>query len=327
MSAAIFNGTAVKILKDILKFKDGTEISSTDATNTVKNTSTSTDNAIARFDSTTGKLVQNSGVTIDDSDNVIIPGNLTVNGTTTTFNTTTLDVEDANITVNKNGNQATADASDAGFTVEMSDATHATIHYDSTTTSKFKIGNVGSTVEVADISSSQSFSNKGINADNNILSNIANANIKSAAAIALNKLAATTASRALVSDASGFVTAATTTSTEIGYVNGVTSAIQTQINSKIAITEVFSVLSSSGTFTATSNSTHLVDTSGGAASITLPAVSLSRFVHIKDKGNAEANNITITPASGTIDGSASLVISSNYGSVMLVSDGTNWFII
>jgi hypothetical protein len=32
-----------------------------------------TDNAIARFDTTTGKLIQNSGVTIDDSDNVTLP--------------------------------------------------------------------------------------------------------------------------------------------------------------------------------------------------------------------------------------------------------------
>jgi hypothetical protein len=42
-----------------------------------------------------------------------------------------------------------------------------------------------------------------------------------------------TLSRALVSDASGKVAVATTTATEIGYVNGVTSAIQTQINSTI----------------------------------------------------------------------------------------------
>lgn len=75
-------------------------------------------------------------------------------------------------------------------------------------------------------------SNKTIDADLNTLTNIENADIKAAAAIALNKLAATTASRALVSDGSGFVTAATTTATEIGYVNGVTSAIQTQLNAK-----------------------------------------------------------------------------------------------
>lgn len=33
-----------------------------------------TDNAVARFDGTTGKLIQSSGVTIDDSDNIAIPG-------------------------------------------------------------------------------------------------------------------------------------------------------------------------------------------------------------------------------------------------------------
>ena len=33
-----------------------------------------TDNAIVRFDLTTGKLIQNSGVTIDDSNNLTLPG-------------------------------------------------------------------------------------------------------------------------------------------------------------------------------------------------------------------------------------------------------------
>ncbi|QGH73386.1 MAG: tail fiber protein [Podoviridae sp. cty5g4] len=44
-----------------------------------------------------------------------------------------------------------------------------------------------------------------------------------------------TASRAVVSNGSGVLTAATTTATEIGYVNGVTSAIQTQMNTKSPI--------------------------------------------------------------------------------------------
>lgn len=43
-----------------------------------------------------------------------------------------------------------------------------------------------------------------------------------------------TVSRAVVSDGSGKVAVATTTATEIGYVNGVTSAIQTQIDGKAA---------------------------------------------------------------------------------------------
>jgi hypothetical protein len=50
--------------------------------NTVTNAGTSTDNAIARFDLATGKIVQNSGVTIDDNGVVDIgtAGNLTGNG-------------------------------------------------------------------------------------------------------------------------------------------------------------------------------------------------------------------------------------------------------
>lgn len=50
-----------------------------------------------------------------------------------------------------------------------------------------------------------------------------------------------TASRALVSDASGKVAVSAVTSTELGYVDGVTSAIQTQLNGKMAL--------SGGTFT------------------------------------------------------------------------------
>lgn len=99
-------------------------------------------------------------------------------------------------------------------------------HMSNTTTH----GTAGNIVGTSD---SQTLTNKSIDADSNTITNIENADIKAAAAIALNKLAATTVSRALVSDASGFVSPATTTSTEIGYVNGVTSAIQTQLDAKI----------------------------------------------------------------------------------------------
>lgn len=50
----------------------------------------------------------------------------------------------------------------------------------------------------------------------------------------IGEAAAITASRALVSDANGIPTHATTTTTELNYVNGVTSAIQTQLSAKAA---------------------------------------------------------------------------------------------
>ena len=44
---------------------------------------TSTDNAVPRYDGTDGGGLQNSGVTIDDSDNMDVPGAVTVGGTVT----------------------------------------------------------------------------------------------------------------------------------------------------------------------------------------------------------------------------------------------------
>jgi hypothetical protein len=52
------------------------------------------------------------------------------------------------------------------------------------------------------------------------------------AAQVIDDVAAITASRALISDANGLPTHSATTSTELGYVSGVTSAIQTQLNAK-----------------------------------------------------------------------------------------------
>ena len=61
---------------------------------------------------------------------------------------------------------------------------------------------------------------------------IVNDDVNASAALEFSKMENLTASRALVSDSNGDVSAATTTSTEIGYVNGVTSAIQTQLDAK-----------------------------------------------------------------------------------------------
>lgn len=191
--------------------------------------STTTDNAVVRWDGTNGLSVQNSGVTIDDSDNVIIPGNLTVNGTTTTINTATLDVEDTNITVNSGGNDASSEG--AGLTVERT-GTNGSFIYEDALTSKFKLGALGSEVEVADISSTQTLTNKTIDADNNTILDIANANISATAAISLSKLQSLTGNRALISNGSGVIEASAVSVTELQYLIGVTSDIQAQLNAK-----------------------------------------------------------------------------------------------
>ena len=62
---------------------------------------------------------------------------------------------------------------------------------------------------------------------------VTNTEINASASIAFSKMAALTASRALVSDGSGVVDVSSVTATELGYVSGVTSDIQTQIDGKI----------------------------------------------------------------------------------------------
>lgn len=59
---------------------------------------------------------------------------------------------------------------------------------------------------------------------------IVNADVNASAAISLSKLAALTASRAVTTDGSGILTASSVTSTELGYLSGVTGAIQDQID-------------------------------------------------------------------------------------------------
>lgn len=142
------------------------------------------DNKLLKSIGLDGVNVEQTSIDVDDSNNVTginnltVSGDLTVNGTTTSVNSDTLDVTDANITVNKGGNQSSADLDNAGITVEMSDATNVELGYDSTTTSKFKIGEVGDTREVLTTTHNQSISNKTIDVDVNTVSNIEVDNLK-----------------------------------------------------------------------------------------------------------------------------------------------------
>jgi len=111
---------------------------------------------------TIGATVGANDLTLGESTStVVIPGNLTVQGTTTTVDTDTLAVADANITMNNGGDQSSANGT-AGLTVTMSDATDVSLIYSSAAATRWLVGDLGSEVEIVDISTAQTLTNKTI---------------------------------------------------------------------------------------------------------------------------------------------------------------------
>ena len=133
----------------------------------LKSPATFADNKLLKTDGVDSELMQETGISVDDSDNVTgvnnltVDGDLTVSGDTVTLNTATLDVEDKNIKVNKGGNDASSEG--AGLTVERT-GTDGSLVYEDALTSKYKIGALGSEIEITDVASAQTLTQKTINA-------------------------------------------------------------------------------------------------------------------------------------------------------------------
>lgn len=128
-----------------------------------------------------------------------------------------------------------------------------------------------------------------------------------------------TASTSIASAAASVATIGNASSTAIHILNGGLKLTQRSTSSNLTID------------TTTTDLVVLVDTTGGAVTITMPSHSSGRIVKIKDKGGvAETNNITIARAGGTgnIEGiAASKVLSTNYGAWTFISDNSAWWMI
>jgi len=141
------------------------------------------------------------------------------------------------ITTVLNGSEMTI-ATDGGVVTETSTdtLTNKSLNFanNTFTTTLAQLQTAVSDATLVDLDDSQTLTNKNIDSDNNTITNIVNADIKSSAAIAFSKMENLTTARALVSDSNGDVSVSDVTSTEIGYLDGVSSAIQTQLDNKAA---------------------------------------------------------------------------------------------
>ncbi len=155
---------------------------------------------------TAGTVAAGKAVVVDSNKdisgfrNVVIAGDLTVQGSTTTVDSTTIEIQNS-----FKFEGATADAFETNLTT-----------IDPTADRTISLPNATGTIVLQD--TSDTLTNKSIDSDNNTITNIVNADIKSGAAIDAAKIHDGTISN-----------------TEFGHLNGVSSNIQTQIDANTTL--------------------------------------------------------------------------------------------
>ena len=111
----------------------------------------------------------------------------------------------------------------------------------------------------------------------------------------------------------------------VGSTGSANSTVQVAGSMALAIKSVTSSYTATG-----ADNTILANTTSGAIVITLPdpASFAGRIYTIKKIGTGGIDNqLTITPAAGTIDGGASYIIYNDWTYVSLQTDGSNWYVI
>jgi len=173
---------------------------------------------------------------VNMSDDLVVTGNLTVNGDTTTVNSENKVIQDRFIML---ANAVSgAPSADVGIFFNRGTSGNAAIYYDESAKfftlsetrdpdSNIAISPTGAANLAVGQFTATSVKYNGADLNTAITDNRSGA----VSTVYKDNL---TASRALVSDGSGKIAISAVTATELGYVDGVTSAIQTQIDSKQA---------------------------------------------------------------------------------------------
>ena len=159
----------------------------------------------------TTNIADNAVTSAKIADGTIVAADLASNAITT------IKITDGNVTLAKL-------ASDSVNGTKIADDSINSEHY------------VDASIDTQHIADSQitlaKLAGNSVNSSKIVDDSIVNADINSSAAINFSKMENLTTARALVSDGSGDVSVSAVTATEVGYLDGVTSAIQTQIDAK-----------------------------------------------------------------------------------------------
>ena len=233
-------------------------------------------------------------VTATFTDDVIITGNLIVNGDTTTANSINMVVQDRMLML---ANSATgAPAADVGLLFNRGNQGNAAFFYDesaktfklsdtkdpssNTSLSPLTASNLDVGIVTAATLNATAITQNGATLDNLIGSNVDGA-------ISTVNDTDLTASRALVSSGSGKIAVSDVTSTELGHLDGVSGAIQTQIDSKISTAD--SASNDFVTFTRLNANLNVVSANA--------ALGLRQLTNVITSGGANTFHVATPPAS------------------------------
>ena len=249
---------------------------------------------------------------------LVITGNLTVNGLTTTINSTNKVIQDRFIML---ANAVTGTpSSDVGIFLNRGTSGNAAIYYDESTKSftlsetrdpesNTVIAPTGAANLVVGAFSASTISYNGADLNTAITANVSTLTTEATAiearraaniagAVSTITTGNLTASKALVSDGSGKVAASSVTSTVLGYLDA-TSSVQTQLNTKISTTD-----SNSGD--AAVEARRAANIAGAVSTITTGNLATSRAIVSDGSGKVAVSDVTATEV-GYLDGVSSAI--------------------
>ncbi len=310
-NASVANGDMAWI------FADGAGSSAAVTTFTV-NTSQINDSAI-----TSAKIADGTIVTADIADSAITSAKI-ADGTIVTA-----DLADSAITTAKiaDGTIATADIADNAVNYDkIADNTivGGNIANNTITAAQIAADAVGASELANDAVDTAAIADDAVTAAKLASDAVVNASVASGAAIAFSKMANLTASRALVSDGNGDVSVSAVTSTEIGYLDGVTSSVQTQINNIAGYPQVITILTSGNYSIPSDAQAIMIRASGGGGGGTTLFASGGGLgtADGTDGGSTTVSNSTLSISITATGGRAAHYTTSNISTRDVISGST-----